>query len=340
MELITHPAGLLQGSFSISFIFSLMTHNFPTYSLLLSDTYGSFNDDPLQAPFDPDVTTLTDLAIVRDAIEHGDQELPSLRYNQKVPIRGREEALAHHLLHLLVDWHDQYEDILRSADIYNGVFINAASRDRIGGIEPFSVAETDNNLRVVTSNLSYLSGIKNRVKSLKTIPNQDNHLFPNGTQFRSEVTHLLLRRNNTKAKLVERNTSDIPHDSKDNDLRVQFVDTFGNLITGNERTTEEILPRLTQAAHSERRRIKIIIGENGSHQTLPGYASTSLEAGETGKVLAYENGRHVDIVRKWLPGESAKVTTEKSAYVLAGRPTERQAKVRIAFESEEGFENL
>ena len=304
-----------------------MSSNLPRIEYLLSDTYTGIQN-PLHAEKDPDAYAETDLSRLHDILSYGEpEELRQFQRCEKIGIRGREEALSRHVLLLMEQWHDRHRKLLEGAGVFNGVFVNYALRTEKGkNGDPFFVAETDGGLRVVASPLSALSAIRPHVVSLTEFPNTGNGLFEDESQFRSAHTHNLLRRN-TPYLLLPRNPADIPVDSSEWKWLVQFVDIFGNLVTGGGEA--EHISRLIAAARNAHRAVRITLGD----RTLQGEAAQSLAEATPGVISIYPNNGNVDIVRKWRHGETAEETAGKSAYAAFGRPPELKTPVKVEFGS-------
>ena len=307
----------------------------PTLRYFVSETYGKNTPDPTDAVVDADVHLETDLAVMEDAIENGDPEeikLLGAGFPVKINSRGREISLPRHLAGIMESWHDSYRDILAKHDVFNGLFINYAPRDhRFRNGPSFYEVETDSGLRIVTTFPGdMLSGIRDRIKRIVEIPNENNPLFGDTAQFRSRDVHRYLRRDHSYP------TTYLSDDQADTVLKskyfgngvegipIDFVDIYGNIVGEDD---SEVRERLLEVAQSSSRNIRITI--NGIQKE--GEASHSLTEGRDGCILAYPNGNHIDVVRKWKEGEDSTFTTENSAFVQFERPRETESGIHIDF---------
>lgn len=297
--------------------------NRPSLSYFLSDTFGPEITDPRQADKDADVYLETDLSRLEDVLRHGgDDELKQFQAHEKINIRGRELAVAQHIVRLLQGWHVECRKLIAERKIYNGLFVNFAPRteeNRNGS--NFYIAETDSGLRIVTTPLEVLDPIANYIKHLERVPNEDSGLFENGTQFRSKSVHNALRWNrqyNTEPAGLE----ELNPNPATKELRVRYVDIYGNIVAyGGDQT--ELAERLVEEG---KRHTKLGITMNGVQ--LEGEAAVSMAQARPGNIVVYPNGgaetQNIDVIRKWNE-------TRESAYEIFKGPKEGEAQVAIEF---------
>lgn len=318
----------------------------PTLRYFLSETYGKNTPDPTEAVVDADVHLETDLSVMEDALENGDEDEIRLLgggFPTKINSRGREIALPRHLVGIMETWHDKYAEVLREHGIFNGLFINYAPRDkRFRNGPPFYEVETDSGLRIVTTfPADILSGIKEHVQRIVEVPNEENPLFVNDyDQFRSKNAHRYLRRNHpypqrqlTDEEAEEALTTTYFGNGVEG-LRLKFVDIYGNMIFEDDPAIRE---RLQQLSQSDERNVSLDIAPHSQKQ---GEVAHSLTEGTDGGILVYPNGGNIDVVRKWQEGETSTFTTENSAYKLFGSPEELHSGLIIGFPDGSDSEQL
>lgn len=303
----------------------------PTLKYYLSDTYGPRNENPLTADRDVDVFLETDLSRLEYAMQHGGQQsLDVLQIHEKMNIHGRERAVSQHIVELLERWHDQYRHLLEKQGIYSGLFVNYASRDiENDNGEEFYVLETDGGLRIVASPLASTDSIREHVIRAWRVPNTGSGVFPDGTQFRSRDAHNLLNKDHPYA-IEKLNINELaPVDERLRDLRLRYVDVYGNLITSGQKTSD-LRAQILQAA-PEHRRARVIVGD----VALDAEAAASLAQARPGVLSVYPNGGNphspnIDIVRKWKPGDDRDGTSvRESAYQQFQKPLEGESNVQI-----------
>jgi hypothetical protein len=339
MNSITHLAGRKRERFSfITFI--LFMSNTPILRYFVSDTFGANAPDPTQAHVDADVHLETDLSILVDALENGDDDdlwLLRAGYPTKINSRGREVALPRHLVGIINSWHNKYGRLLWDKGQYNGIFVNYAPRtSRYKNGPPFYEVETNSGLRIVTTFPGdMLAGVHDSVHVIHEIPNENNPLFGNKAQFRSKDVHRYLRRGHQypKIKLLDSAADDIlreRHYGNDVDgLRFKFADIYGNMIAEND---PEIRRKIEEAVRQGKTNVRISI--NGID--LPGEAALSMTDATDGAIAIYPNGPNIDVIRKWEEGNDSTFTTANSSYVQFGRPKENVQGFTVHFDGLEG----
>jgi len=270
-----------------------------------SDTYGGPND-PLSSP-DADALISTDLRTGRQA-------------HREFDIYGQERVTAH-ILRLVRDLHGQVArrtdwSERRKGNFFEeertGIFINSAPRTGHDNGSDFYVAEVRPHLRVVTTPLSALSAVRGDVTRLQRLPNQNNGLYPNGEQFRSSYTPILLDPKHG-IELEDCDPSIIPQ--APDGWELAYVDRFGNLITHTEHRSETD-DHIRRISDDGRKRIWVVVGD----QRRLAKVGSTLGANEPGQLSIYGNG-NLDIARKWAPGESARERLDCSAYAEFGKPS-------------------
>lgn len=309
----------------------------PTLRYFISETYGRNTPDPTEAAVDADVHLETDLSVMEDALEQGNEDEIRLLgggFPTKINSRGREIALPRHIAGIMESWHNTYVGALREHGIFNGLFINFAPRDkRFRNGPPFYEVETGSGLRIVTTFPGdMLAGIRERVHRIVEIPNEGNPLFSDFDQFRSRNAHRYLRRNHpyptktlsdTEADEVLRTTL---FGNGVEGLRLQFVDIYGNMIFEDDLAVRE---KLQQIAQGKERKVTLELVGRVSRE---GEVTRSLTEGTDGEILVYPNGRNIDVARKWREGETSTFTAKHSAYKLFGSPEELYSGLIIRFQ--------
>ena len=278
----------------------------PRRTFIISDTLGGFTN-PLSSE-DPDVQICEDFNGLAWRKEH----------LNRININGR-EGIAPHLLRLIISFHDQKKGLIKGGDSsFTGVFINHAERtgENVHG-SPFVVAETDNNVRIVATPLEVLSSVRQRIRSLQQLYNDGNELFDSGEQFRSQYTPSLLPRDHGIWGLENMDTRDIPvlHNGTP---RVSYVDGFGNILTWKP-DERELRERILERAAKRDSAVGISINGGKLQEVI---ATTSLEAGKPGVLIAYPNGGNIDLVGKWADGFDLTDKVRLSAYMLFEKPPE------------------
>lgn len=297
--------------------------NSPLRTYYLSDTYGNAEDppNPLTQP-DSDVLISTDFG-----------GRPTDRIHREFDIFGQ-EALADHILRLVVSQHDE---LMKRADLSDeereaavkggtGIFINSAPRVARNNAQPFYVATArGGNIRVVSTPLSGLSAIKSDIETLQYLDNPSdpkgfNGLYTGREQFRSRLTPRLLNPNH-RLELQDEDISKIPDPRAD--WHVAYVDRFGNVITRVENAEgqwEEIVRIASQAGES-RDRVRLLLGHNShSHPTQPLEIAQSLGEATPGVASIYRNGGGIDVVVKWVPDQTAHERMASSGWRSLGEP--------------------
>lgn len=280
---------------------------------LFSDTYGRSKNPFVQD--DADALISTDF-----------RSFPLETFHREFDIYGR-ESITEHMLRLIFELH---EATLNSSYLSNevkeeykktftGVFINAAPRLTKENGTPFYVA-TGEGVRIVTTNPSGLSTIKDKLKTLHHLDNDKNVIYGNTEQFRSSYTAFLLHPDHG-IDLVEDDLSLIP-DYPEDQWELSYVDRYGNMIT-HTKDIEKQWSQITAAA-DQNNAVKLIIGNVS--QTM--YLGTSLKDADPGALVVYKN-KNIDILRKWMADEDSYTRLYRSAYLQFSKP-EVGAKIRIA----------
>lgn len=193
-----------------------------------------------------------------------------------------------------------------------GLFINSAPRTNDGkNGEPFYRADFDANLCIVATPLSVFSSVRNEVKKLQALPNEDNGLYGEWEQHRSSFTPRLLA-DNHGLRLLDIDPSAIP--ALPAGCTVAHVDRFGNLV-------------LSIVGEDKERIHKIMIENQGETLSVrigavarDIYIGTSMGAAEPGTLVFYHNDDHIEIICKWSPDWAPDERLEHSAYAQFGRP--------------------
>lgn len=325
----------------------LRKRTWPIYELDISETYGRREPNPMEATFDHDVLVEVELsrlrvmledALRRNATDEDREELDRYQGRHFANSRGREIALSRHLTEMMYGYSQQHEDILREAGAFLGVGSNFAPRftniAENGGIQvtahdahqlggQFTIVEAKSPLRVVATPLEAIavSDLVQQSQSVQPIPNLDNGIWLNNTQHRS--AHAFNALQCGKHNFEEVPPSDIT--INDNPSGVEFIDTYGNIITTIRHDTQ-IAHGILQRSLNEDKRIWITV--NGV--TLPALAAASLNEAEPGEVSAYINGGKVDIVWKWNQESVERgETNQHSAFTQFEKPREFYDNVKI-----------
>ena len=280
---------------------------------LFSDTYGRSKNPFVQD--DADALLSTDF-----------RSFPLESAHREFDIYGL-ESITEHMLRLIFELHEatlaspylskevkeEYKKTL------TGVFINAAPRLTKENGGPFYIASGD-GVRIVTTNVSGLSTIKNKLKTLHHLDNDKNIIYGNTEQFRSSYTAFMLHPDH-QIDLIEDKLDIIPDYPADK-WELSYVDRYGNMISYTrdiDRTWSQI-----EAAADQNNAVKLIIGNVS--QTV--YLGSSLRETEPGALVVYKN-KNIDILRKWMPDEDSYTRLYRSAYLQFSKP-EVGAKIRIA----------
>ena len=277
-----------------------MTLRYPTRTYLLSDTFGrggTFHDD------DPDVLILTDV-----------RGFPLETVRRTFDIYGR-EAIASHIVTLAVHAQDELLHAAHLPEYHRaacaatttGVFVNVAPRTGTDNGPAFHVAEAG-NVRVVTTSLEALSGIRDRVTSLARLPNDGSVLYRSGEQFRSSYAPILLAFDHGLS-LETIDPSVIPPEG--DSWRIGYVDRFGNMVTHCRDPHERWQSIVAKGTTT----VRVTIG-TVTHEAVLG---SDLATIEPGALALYPNG-NIDLARKWRAGETADLRIAESAYERFGRP--------------------
>ena len=280
---------------------------YPERKVFLSDTYGG----PLDFTERPDVDALL-------CTHFRSEPLRPLRLTADT---FGQERVTDHILRLTLALHDEVDACAhlsrRERRVFRrmgtGVFINSAPRTAHDNGEPFYVAELPHGIRVVSTPLSALSPVRDRIEKLQVLPNTDNGLYGNAEQFRSSYAAVLLNPELARRfPLQEIDPDTVPED--DPRWKLSYIDRYGNLITHTADPGAEWAK--IQRIAAETGSVRLRIGEVERDVAL----GTSLSAAEPGELVLYGNG-NLDLVRKWHPEDRARDRVSKSAYRLFRRPT-------------------
>lgn len=287
----------------------------PLRTYYFSDTYGGQEEWNPLALQDPDVLISTDFGA-----------RPNEKIHREFDIFGQEEVVAH-ILRLVLAKHDE---LLERADLQGekrdnarnattGIFINSAPRTHRTNAEPFYVATArSGKVRIVSTPLTALSGIKSDIETLHLLPNPPpdgtNGLYGGREQFRSQYTPILLDPDHGLT-LENADTADIPDPRKD--WHISYVDRFGNVIT----RIKDADKQWSEIQKISRKSIRLLLGENKEAQpTQPLELTTSLAEATPGIASIYKNSGGIDIVVKWMPNQKANARLSSSAWQELGKP--------------------
>lgn len=271
-----------------------------------SDTYGRSKNPFIQD--DADAIISTDF-----------RSFPCEKVFRQFDIYGR-EAVTGHMVRMIFQLQKnalQSEYFCKKvqddfANTVTGIFINAAPRlNKEQNGAPFYVA-VSGNIRIVTTDLSCLSAVKEQIETLHYLPNENNRIYSNTEQFRSSYTPHLLYPDHGQ-ELAEAKIDVIP-DYPENKWELAYVDRFGNLVTYTkypDRKWKEVEDALRKDGETA----KVIIG-NVSQRLI---ITTSLKDAEPGELVIYKNG-DIDILRKWEADEDQYTRLYKSAYFQFAKP--------------------
>lgn len=272
-----------------------------------SDTYGRSKNPFLQD--DADALVCTDF-----------RSFPLEQVRREFDIYGR-EAIVGHMVRVIFALHDDvpgYEYFSKEvqkefAETTTGIFINAAPRtDTNENGAPFYVA-TAKNIRIVTTDLSALSTVRDRILTLHKLNNTKNKIYSGTEQFRSSYTPYLLHPDHGH-DLEEQDVNKIP-EYPDDKWELSYVDRFGNLITYTNHP-EKKWKAIQDAAKKEGGKVNLLIGNVGQYVSV----GESLKDSAPGALTLYPNG-DLDVVRKWEADEDSYARLYKSAFFQFSKPT-------------------
>ncbi len=284
---------------------------------LFSDTYGRS-----KSPFDQDDA---------DALISTDfRSFPLHPVRRVFDIYGREKVMSYIVMMILEMHKDVKNSTYQSKEVkeefektITGVFINAAPRTETQqNGAPFYVA-TSGNVRIVTTDLSALSWVKDKIETLAVLPNNDNGLYGPEEQFRSSYTPNLLFTDHG-LKLEEKSTDIIP-DFPEDRWELAYVDRFGNMVT-YAKNPQMHLDAALQAEKENDGYIKMIVGNVSQRVKI----AHSLRKAEPGALVMYPNpnGGHIEILRKWEDEEDRYTRLYQSSYFRFAKP-DIGSKIRI-----------
>ncbi len=191
-----------------------------------------------------------------------------------------------------------------------GLFINSAPRtEENNNGHPFFRAELDHGLTVVATPLTVLSGVRDKIRKLYRLPNDNNGLYDGSReQHRSSLTPRLLA-DNHGLDLDEIDPSEIPELPPHCELA--YVDRFGNLvISGVGKDIDKIRQAIAENVGGS---IAILIG-----RVRYVGVGRSLSSAKPGATVIYDNDGDVEIVTKWDPKWNHKKRLNRSAWRLFG----------------------
>lgn len=257
---------------------------------IFTDTVGDmYHFDPLNRD-DPDAI-----------ISHHIRGLSDQTILREFDLAGR-ASIVDHVLRTIVSLHHESNKSLG----ITGIVINKAPRTKLcENGQPFYLAELKNNIRIVTTPLGALSAIRDHVSHLFRI-DEDNEVWPRGSQFRSSYVAALLSPYHT-FHLLEEDVAIIPKQVET--WHVSYIDRFGNIITHG--CTDKVLVTLAQPREcilhlgNDQRQVKVI--------------SSLLEA-QPGQLALYGNDGNIDVVYKWSNELSDEECFEESAYIQFQKP--------------------
>ena len=290
-----------------------MAYTFVRRLYLFSDTYGRSKNPFLQD--DADALISTDF-----------RSCPLETVRREFDIYGR-ETITEHMLRLIITLNNNTKNspyLPQSvkdefANTITGVFINAAPRLTRENGSPFYLATID-NIRIVTTSLSGLSTIKDKIQTLQHLDNDKNIVYGNTEQFRSSYTPYLLHPDH-QLDLVTDSVDIIP-DYPEDQWELSYVDRFGNMVTYTK-NVEKKWKEITASADANNT-VKLIIGNVS--QTL--FLGSSLRDADPGALVVYKNN-DIDILRKWMADEDSYTRLYRSGYLQFSKP-DVGAKIKIA----------
>lgn len=290
-----------------------MAYSFLRRFYLFSDTYGRSKNPFLQD--DADALISTDF-----------RSTPLETVRREFDIYGR-ETITEHILRMVIILNDNTKNSPyfskevkeEFSNTITGIFINAAPRLTRENGGHFYLATID-NIRIVTTTLSGLSTIKDKIQTLEHLDNDHNIVYGPTEQFRSSYMPFLLHPDHNLT-LVKDDIGIIP-DYPENDWELSYVDRFGNMMTYTK-NVEKKWAEVAKSADSNGN-VKLIVGNVS--QTLS--IGTSLRDADPGALVVYKNN-DIDILRKWMPNEDSYTRLYRSAYLQFSKP-DVGAKIKIA----------
>lgn len=270
-----------------------------------SDTYGRSKNPFLQD--DADALVSTDF-----------RSFPLETVRREFDIYGRETVCAHMVRVIFALTDAVLKNTYMADDVKKefqqsttGIFINAAPRVGKDNGHPFYVAEAG-NIRIVTTDLTALSTVKERITKLSHLPNEGNVVFSPTEQFRSSYTPYLLHPDHG-IDLVEDDPARTIPDYPEDKWELSYVDRFGNMVTYTKNPGKR-LEEIRKGADKDGM-LTLLVG-NVSQKV---YVGSSLRDAEPGSLVVYQNG-DIDILRKWTAGEDSYTRLYKSAFLQYAKP--------------------
>jgi hypothetical protein len=196
-------------------------------------------------------------------------------------------------------------------DSLTGIFINAAPRVGKDNGHPFYVA-TAGNIRIVTTDLTALSSVKDRIETLAHLPNEGNIVFSPTEQFRSSYTPYLLHPDHG-VDLVEDDPKEVIPDYPEDKWELAYVDRFGNMVT----YTKNVEKKWKEIDNAKDKDGSLLLLVGNVSQKL--YVGSSLRDAEPGSLVVYKNG-DIDVLRKWIADEDSYSRLYKSAFLQYAKP--------------------
>jgi hypothetical protein len=167
------------------------------------------------------------------------------------------------------------------------------------------------NIRIVTTSLTCLSTIKDKIQTLSHLDNDSNIIYGNTEQFRSSYTPFLLHPDHG-IDMVQDDISIIP-DYPEDKWELAYVDRFGNMVTYTK-DVEKKWKEITARADANNT-LKLIVGNVS--QTV--FLGTSLRDADPGALVCYKN-HDIDILRKWMADEDSYTRLYRSGYLQFSKP--------------------
>lgn len=271
---------------------------------LFSDTYGRSKNPFLQD--DADALISTDF-----------RSTPLETVRREFDIYGR-ESIVEHVLRMTLSLNEKTKNSPylpqavkdEFAQTMTGIFINSAPRLTRENGSPFYLATVD-NIRIVTTSLTCLSTIKDKIQSLSHLDNDKNIVYGNTEQFRSSYTPFLLHPDHG-IDMVEDSIDIIP-DYPEDKWELAYVDRFGNMVTYTK-DVEKKWKEITARADANNT-LKLIVGNVS--QTV--FLGTSLKDADPGALVVYKN-HDIDILRKWMADEDSYTRLYRSSYLQFSKP--------------------
>lgn len=195
-----------------------------------------------------------------------------------------------------------------------GLFINSAARTEANNNgQPFFRAEFEENLVVVATPLSVLSAVRDSIKKLLELPNENNGLYDGEKeQHRSSFTPRLLAENHG-LKLNDTDPSCVPELPAG--CTVRYVDRFGNLVL-SEIGIPKIQSIRARIARDVGETLRLKIGSVVQEVTI----GRSLSGGQPGSLVIYENDGNIEVLAKWSKDWTPEQRLHNSAYKQFGEP--------------------